>query len=1042
MSKFYKKLSMLLAGTLLAACMAFPVLAEEIEEPIPENMDNSITEESLEDTGIETYSTGFFQDELDLADQDNIKGGNITDNLNFYYTGGSDGVNIKNGILANTKGTAVHYGVSTKDKMNVTQPYVVRMGLKAPYKGQGAASTALVMRSSKQNNLSVNIGTNLPSHAVYFWVTGDKMGLGYTFRDTNTVANGQNVAVNMPISFADLQDVVIYDDTINNTIYYYVQQIDGNMLLLAKVQLSYPTGSSTKLVYTFYGANETKVEERTVNAKIPQTGSFYSGYWTHFDSSELDYFYYEDTPYDVANLTPDSIDFEGLNGGFDKDTLEYTIDVNPENPTISFNALSNANVALKVSTDDQPNLNLQSDYANLNADFTIPVSGEINLANSNFLYVNSESTSLDGQKFNQQYLFTLRNIPNLISTEELKFNVYINSGSSIDFNSYFTDNIDEPIQFEIIDKTKGSTTWETLDSGIWTPKQDEFFNGNVELKAKNSIGERIVNVAVSIFAEPTNSNATSIKVGEMITEEGSTEPILKDYISGECDLTGANPIEVILPSDLTEFVVDVVVPYLGSYTIKDNLGNTYKSLEYIPVNREITSLSIVTKYTNFNDTTYSIQIKKSPYVDEAKIVDLRTDYKGSYMKAYETYEVLLDELIYSKIGLEMTEYTVTDETGKNFGTVEKKTVGEGENQKTGFFWTFMVEEVTASKTFTITGITSDGISATANFKAEFVIPSELALPAFGSGFSVTDIAKTSAVVNLPEVTKGDFDVKCLNLYYWKFGGEKTKISGISLDEDAYELTGLKKGSQYYVEIEAEEVTGRVSAKRLKEEFTTKGESSSGGSGGGGGGGNTVIGGGGFTVEQKPTEIPTVDPDEKPPVTIFTDMGGYSWAENAVKRLYEKGVVKGVTETTFAPQENVTRADFLVMLMRALKLNVPFDSNFSDIAPTDYYYEAVGMAKAIGIAKGDGENFNPTAKITRQDMIVLTYNTLKHLEKIDLDKTGESFQDIMDVSDYALEAVGVLNGNGLVTGDQNGNINPLANTTRAEAAVLIDRILGE
>ncbi len=73
---------------------------------------------------------------------------------------------------------------------------------------------------------------------------------------------------------------------------------------------------------------------------------------------------------------------------------------------------------------------------------------------------------------------------------------------------------------------------------------------------------------------------------------------------------------------------------------------------------------------------------------------------------------------------------------------------------------------------------------------------------------------------------------------------------------------------------------------------------------------------------------------------------------------------------------VPRADFLVLLVRTLALSASIKDNFADISSSDYYYAAVGVAKALGIATGVGNNrFNPKAHITRQDMMVLAQRAL-------------------------------------------------------------------
>jgi len=92
---------------------------------------------------------------------------------------------------------------------------------------------------------------------------------------------------------------------------------------------------------------------------------------------------------------------------------------------------------------------------------------------------------------------------------------------------------------------------------------------------------------------------------------------------------------------------------------------------------------------------------------------------------------------------------------------------------------------------------------------------------------------------------------------------------------------------------------------------------------------------------------------------------YSWAVDAIDMLYEKGVVKGDESGMFNPGVNTKRADFTIMIVKALGLKADFEDNFADVRKDAYYYEAVGVARALGIVKGDGKNFNPDANITRE-----------------------------------------------------------------------------
>lgn len=177
---------------------------------------------------------------------------------------------------------------------------------------------------------------------------------------------------------------------------------------------------------------------------------------------------------------------------------------------------------------------------------------------------------------------------------------------------------------------------------------------------------------------------------------------------------------------------------------------------------------------------------------------------------------------------------------------------------------------------------------------------------------------------------------------------------------------------------------------------------------------------------------------------FTDLAGYDWAKMQIEALASMGVINGTSETAFSPGMNITRADFICMLVRALKLNEAVDSNFSDIPSTAYYYQSVGIAKKLGIAMGKGDNlFMPKENISRQDMMVIISRAMKisgkQLDESASDLSG--FKDASKVATYAVNSAAQLIKAGIVMGN-NGNINPEGTATRAETAVIMYRILNQ
>ena len=177
---------------------------------------------------------------------------------------------------------------------------------------------------------------------------------------------------------------------------------------------------------------------------------------------------------------------------------------------------------------------------------------------------------------------------------------------------------------------------------------------------------------------------------------------------------------------------------------------------------------------------------------------------------------------------------------------------------------------------------------------------------------------------------------------------------------------------------------------------------------------------------------------------FTDMGSYGWAAPSVDYLYQNQVTNGMSATTYGPSLQIRRADFILMLHRIFGFGTGSTTNtgFADVPGSAYYAQAVSAAKQRGIVSGDGVNFMPNSPITRQDAMVMVYNTLKATGKYQgspSTSTLNSFPDGSSVASYARDAVSALVQMGAVNGS-NGMLYPRTSITRAEAAVILHFIM--
>jgi len=132
-----------------------------------------------------------------------------------------------------------------------------------------------------------------------------------------------------------------------------------------------------------------------------------------------------------------------------------------------------------------------------------------------------------------------------------------------------------------------------------------------------------------------------------------------------------------------------------------------------------------------------------------------------------------------------------------------------------------------------------------------------------------------------------------------------------------------------------------------------------------------------------------------------------------------------------------------MLVRLLNGKAVVTDNFSDVSPDKYYYDEIGIAKALGITNGrDGIYFDPEGKVTREEMATLVYRVLKK-EGFITDNENMSltakFTDGNEVSEYAETAVKAIVSTGLLSGYETGELRPQGFVTRAETAVFLNKV---
>ncbi|SFD65711.1 N-acetylneuraminic acid mutarotase [Paenibacillus catalpae] len=195
-------------------------------------------------------------------------------------------------------------------------------------------------------------------------------------------------------------------------------------------------------------------------------------------------------------------------------------------------------------------------------------------------------------------------------------------------------------------------------------------------------------------------------------------------------------------------------------------------------------------------------------------------------------------------------------------------------------------------------------------------------------------------------------------------------------------------------------------------------------------------------EASPVELVACKPAEKS-TSAFADMTGH-WAEETVRDAYGCGVVHGFNDGTFRPEGHVSRAEFVTMLMNAVidkAAPAGSESEFSDDGNIPVWAaQAIARAKDFGIVNGyaDG-SFRPNEQVRRAELVTMLAKAAG-IKPLEPEKVKELFSDASDIPAWAAGYVAALQQAGILQGRGDGKFEPSGQATRAEAAVLLLRII--
>ena len=176
---------------------------------------------------------------------------------------------------------------------------------------------------------------------------------------------------------------------------------------------------------------------------------------------------------------------------------------------------------------------------------------------------------------------------------------------------------------------------------------------------------------------------------------------------------------------------------------------------------------------------------------------------------------------------------------------------------------------------------------------------------------------------------------------------------------------------------------------------------------------------------------------------FTDVTEGDWFYDAVRYAYETGLMDGVGDNLFAPNSETTRAQLVTILYRLEgEPEVSGTSGFSDVAAGIWYTDAVAWAAQNGIVNGVSDTeFAPGDDITREQLAAILYRYAA-CQGYDVSQRADlsGFGDASSISGYAQEALSWAHAQGLVLGFEDGSLRPQGTASRAQIAAVLMRFL--
>lgn len=243
---------------------------------------------------------------------------------------------------------------------------------------------------------------------------------------------------------------------------------------------------------------------------------------------------------------------------------------------------------------------------------------------------------------------------------------------------------------------------------------------------------------------------------------------------------------------------------------------------------------------------------------------------------------------------------------------------------------------------------------------------------------------------------------------------------------------IKNVSLWLHEIDSVDKLTEIYNREVKKQNGAQNTVQFGGGNGGGGGGIKSS-----SSEKKVYSPPVISSQKGDTDVVFDDVPDSHWANSSIIELYNKGIIQGKGNGKFEPNMNISREEFVVMMVRALNIKGTGSLyNFEDADKNAWYADAVAAAYENGIINGiDDKNFGVGLNITRQDIAAIAFRAVNTRNVVKVN-TDNAFTDDSDIAPYAREAVYSMRNLGIINGMSDGSFAPQRFATRAECAKIL------